>query len=108
MSARSDARAILSGNNSDTPLLAFVEDRADWRDGDAVLSSGDSGILPKGLAIGKVKRTANKIVDWVWVYPYVPVAAPDESEISESESDVSDVADAAHAQPDPQEQPGSP
>jgi len=43
MSARSDARAILSGNNSDTPLLAFVEDRADWRDGDAVLSSGDSG-----------------------------------------------------------------
>jgi len=55
-----------------------------------------------------IAGTANKIVDWVWVYPYVPVAAPDESEISESESDVSDVADAAHAQPDPQEQPGSP
>jgi len=43
-----------------------------WRNGDAVLSSGDSGILPQGLAIGKVKRqedgtfavslhTANKI-----------------------------------------------
>jgi len=29
MSARSDARAILSGNNSSTPLLAFVEDRAE-------------------------------------------------------------------------------
>ena len=121
MSARSDARAILSGNNSSTPLLAFVEDRADWRNGDTVLSSGDSGILPQGLAIGKVKRqengtfavslhTANKIVDWVWVYPYVPIAVPDESEVSEPESDVSGVESSAQAQaqPDPQDQPGAP
>ena len=125
MSSRSGARAILLGNNSATPILAFVEDRADWRDGDAVLSSGDSGILPQGLAIGKVKRqedgtfevslhTANKIVDWVWVYPYKPIVVPDESVPSEAEGDVSDVAEATQAQfqpeiqAEPQNQPGSP
>ena len=109
MSARSEARAILSGNNSTLPVLAFVEDRADWRDGDEVLSSGDSGVLPQGLAIGTIKQkedgsfavklnTAGKTVDWVWVYPYVPVVAPEETEPSETEDDASDPAKLSQAQ----------
>ena len=87
MSARSQARAILSGDNSDLPLLAFVEDRAAWREGDKVLSSGDGGILPQGLPIGDVTSngsgqlvvalyTTGKPIDWVWVYPYTPTEEP--------------------------------
>ncbi len=90
MSARSQARAILSGDNSDLPLLAFVEDRADWRVGDKVLSSGDGGILPQGLPVGEVQvneadqyvvklGTTGKPTDWVWIYPYVPTEEPQDS-----------------------------
>jgi len=97
MSARSEARAILSGNNSDTPQLAFVEDLADWREGDKVLSSGDDGVLPQGLPIGTVRRsedgvfrvnlyTAASPVDWVWVYPYAPIALPEEAELAAEET----------------------
>lgn len=89
MSARSESRAILSGDNSDLPLLAFVGDRADWREGDKVLSSGDGGVLPQGLPIGEVKSnqqgqlvvrlgTSGKPIDWVWIYPYEPTEEPKE------------------------------
>ena len=88
MSTRSEARAILSGNNSDFPILAFVGDSADWRDGDKVLSSGDGGVLPQGLPIGEVKTNergelvvalsiTGQTIDWVWVYPYVPTQEPE-------------------------------
>lgn len=84
MSMRSSARAILSGDNSDLPRLAFVDDRADWADGDKVITSGDDGVLPAGLPIGIVKEqnarqfvvelnTSKKNNDWVWVYPFEPV-----------------------------------
>ena len=89
MSARSEARAILSGDNSELPVLAFIQDRADWREGDKVLSSGDGGVLPQGLPIGEVKAnetgqfvvslaTTGQAIDWVWVYPYVPTVEPQE------------------------------
>lgn len=89
MSVRSGARAILSGDNSDFPLLAFVDGRADWSEGDAVISSGDGGVLPRGLPIGEVKSnkagqfivslgTTGKPTDWVWIYPYVPIEEPQE------------------------------
>ncbi|MDB2437115.1 rod shape-determining protein MreC [Hellea sp.] len=110
MSLRSDARAILSGDNSEQPRLDFVDDRADWKDGDTVVTSGDDGILPRGLPVGTVKETGerkfivglntrDKNVDWVWVYPYVPTQAPDETE-AENETAAEDanvVADADNA-----------
>ena len=96
MSARSEGRAILSGDNSDLPLLAFVEDRADWREGDKVLSSGDGGVLPQGLSIGEVMSneagqfvvklgTTGKPTDWVWVYPYAPTQGPQQTNGEEGE-----------------------
>jgi len=104
MSARSQARAILSGDNSDLPLLAFVEDRADWREGDKVLSSGDGGVLPQGLPIGEVKAnkagqfvvtlgTTGKPTDWVWVYPYDPAEAPEAVIDVQAESDADNVGE---------------
>lgn len=99
MSERSEARAILSGDNSDLPLLAFVEDRADWGVGDTVLSSGDGGVLPQGLPVGEVRSndsgqfvvelgTTGKPIDWVWVYPYQATQAPQESDNAENEKDI--------------------
>lgn len=96
MSARSQARAILAGDNSDLPLLAFIEDRADWREGDTVLTSGDGGVLPQGLPIGVVKThdsghlvvelaTTGKPTDWVWVYPYALTEKPDKTDEGEDE-----------------------
>lgn len=113
MSARSGARAIMSGNNSDFPLLAFVEDSADWREGDKVLSSGDGGILPQGLPIGEVKTNergelvvalgiTGQTTDWVWIYPYVPTQEPEnisegEPQEENSENDVEVSANVSQA-----------
>jgi len=96
MSARSGARAILSGDNSDFPLLAFVENRADWREGDTVLSSGDGGVLPQGLPVGEVKSNeagqfivslaiTGKPIDWVWVYPYMPAEEPKQIDVEDTQ-----------------------
>jgi len=104
MSERSGARAILSGDNSDLPVLAFVEDRADWRKGDKVVSSGDGGMLPQGLPIGEVMPdetgqfivmlgTTGKPTDWVWVYPYMPTEEPIEIVEIEEEQDAEDLSE---------------
>jgi len=63
MSAQSEARAILAGNNSDFPIISFISDESGWTVDDEVLSSGDGGVLPRGLFIGRVKRdTKNRLV----------------------------------------------
>jgi len=91
MSAQSEARAILAGNNSDFPIISFISDESGWTVDDEVLSSGDGGVLPRGLFIGRVKRdTKNRLVvelndskkpiDWIWVYPFEPIKAPELSE----------------------------
>ena len=96
MSSRSQARAILAGNNSDFPVISFMSDASAWAVGDVVITSGDDGVLPRGLPIGTVKRGAentlgvelnveNKPIDWVWVYPFDPIASP---ELEKAESDL--------------------
>lgn len=85
---RTEGKAILSGDNSDRPLLAFVQNTSDWNAGDTIITSGDDGILPMGLPVGIVIKTKsqallvklhaeNRPIDWVWVSPYEPVIAPE-------------------------------
>ena len=97
MSQRSGARAILVGKNTHQPELSYIAPDADWLDGDRVVTSGDGGILPQGLAVGEVladkkaDKTADKNkgwtvrlfsledpVDWVWVYPFSPISPPEQ------------------------------
>jgi rod shape-determining protein MreC len=56
----SGQRAILSGNNSAMPALEFVEDPSAISAGDLVVSSGDGGVFPAGLVVGKVVLSENK------------------------------------------------
>ncbi|MHA3976443.1 rod shape-determining protein MreC [Halovulum sp. GXIMD14794] len=50
----SGQRALVTGNNTNAPLLEFVEDSAAVRPGDRVVTSGDGGIFPSDLLVGTV------------------------------------------------------
>jgi len=89
MSQRSQGRAILVGNNTNSPKLAYVSQGTDWQAGDRVITSGDGGVLPRGLQIGTIVVEQDnsfrvdlfylrKPVDWVWIYPFTPIPVPDE------------------------------
>lgn len=90
-SARSGATAILAGDNTSEPKLSFINQRENWADGDRVISSGDDGALPRGLAVGEVFRgktgelrvrlsSQAASFDWVWVSPFVALSGPSEDQ----------------------------
>ena len=56
----SGQRAILSGDNGDLPTLDFLEDPAEIRPGDQVISSGDGGVFSAGLLVGSVVLGTDK------------------------------------------------
>ncbi len=96
MSQRSQSRAIMVGGNSKKPRLEYIAPESDWRAGDRVVTSGDGGVLPRGLFIGAVSKshkqrldvelsTQGKPVDWVWVLPFSPIDPPENSALIENE-----------------------
>ena len=50
----SGQRAILTGDNTKYPLLDFLENRGEVRPGDQVVTSGDGGLFPADLLVGRV------------------------------------------------------
>jgi rod shape-determining protein MreC len=66
----SGEHAILEGDNSPEPELNFLPMNPGFKVGDLVLTSGDSGLLPQGLVIGRIssnepgKVTVRPFVDW--------------------------------------------
>ncbi|MFD1883652.1 rod shape-determining protein MreC [Paracoccus pacificus] len=50
----SGQRAFLTGDNTELPLLDFLESPENVRAGDRVVSSGDGGVFPPGLLVGQV------------------------------------------------------
>lgn len=50
--------AIVSGDNTASPPIDFIETPALVRPGDRVVTSGDGGVLPAGLVIGEVAQDA--------------------------------------------------
>ena len=101
MSQRSRGRAILSGDNSAAPTLEFRRD-GDWQIGDRVVTSGDDGVMPRGLPVGEVFAMGNQLraklftdaapVDWVWVAPYTPIIEP-ENDPAPAASEASETPD---------------
>lgn len=88
MADRSNARAILVGDNSPYPRLEYLGREPDIQAGDRIVSSGDDGILPRGLPVGEAVATREggwrvrlysdqAPIDFVWVWPYRRVIPPD-------------------------------
>ena len=59
---RTDARAIMRGDGSGNPRLEFVRGEDAIEVGDRILSSGDGGLIPRGLPIGVAARG----IDGTW------------------------------------------
>lgn len=80
-------RAILSGDNSRRPRLAFLPSWAKTRAGQRVVTSGHGGILPPGLPVGRIhSRDGNDVriqpfvdlsrVEYVQVVDFQPLLPP--------------------------------
>lgn len=53
---RSNARAILTGDGGPNPKLEYLRGRDAIHQGDRVLTSGDGGVLPRGLPVGRAVK----------------------------------------------------
>jgi len=53
---RSNARAILTGDGGPNPKLEYLRGRDAVHAGDRVLTSGDGGVLPRGLPVGRAVK----------------------------------------------------
>ncbi len=51
--ARTNGRAILAGDGGANPVLTYLRSHDALRDGDRVLTSGDGGVIPRGLPVGR-------------------------------------------------------
>ncbi len=51
---RSRQRAILAGDNSEHPRLVYLDPAVAVRSGDRIVTSGEGGVFPPGLAVGIV------------------------------------------------------
>ena len=56
----SGQKAILAGDNTAAPPLEFLEKPELVRPGDSVISSGDGGVFPAGLLVGRVAEGADR------------------------------------------------
>ena len=69
---RTNGRAILSGDGGPNPKLAYLRTHDPIKAGDRVLTSGDGGVLPRGLPVG----VAIKALDGGWRVALDSDAAP--------------------------------
>ena len=64
--------AILAGDNSDNPRLAFTPVNALFEPGERLVTSGHGGMLPPGLPVGEVVSTVSGVAR---IRPYVNFSA---------------------------------
>ncbi|GBD45117.1 Cell shape-determining protein MreC [bacterium HR40] len=83
--------AILEGDNTAHPKLAFLPLDPAMAVGDRVMTSGHDGLLPPGLPVGEIEAIEEGRVtvrpyadwqrlDWVTVLQYAPVVPPEQEE----------------------------
>lgn len=102
MADRSNARAMLVGDNSEFPRLEYLGAEPDLREGDRIVTSGDDNVMPRGVPVGQAvldrdgrwrvalySRAAP--IDLIWIWPFDPVGNPEDDPV---EIGVSDVAEA--------------
>ncbi|MEE2968625.1 MAG: rod shape-determining protein MreC [Pseudomonadota bacterium] len=87
-------RAILAGDNSDTPRLVFLKHRGRITPGERILTSGHGGVFPPGIPVGVVSSAPDGVnrvlpfvradlLEYVRVVDYRPVSSePDIEAVS--------------------------
>ena len=111
MADRSNARALLVGDNSDFPRLEYLGRAPDIEDGDRIVTSGDDNVMPRGLPVGEAVRDRegrwrvalyNRAapIDLVWVWPFEAVPAPEAELAPRRTGEPEAGADAITAQPE--------
>jgi rod shape-determining protein MreC len=53
---RTNGRSILTGDGGPNPKLEYLRTHDPLREGDRILTSGDGGVLPRGLPVGVVVK----------------------------------------------------
>ncbi|MEQ8435523.1 MAG: rod shape-determining protein MreC [Oceanicaulis sp.] len=87
MADRSNARALLVGDNTDFPRLEYLGRDPDLVEGDRIVTSGDDNVMPRGLPVGEAVRdrdgrwrvalySRTAPIDLVWIWPFDAVDAP--------------------------------
>jgi len=74
MVERTRVRAIAEGNGKDGLILKYVRQLDDVKVGDTIITSGFSGLFPKGLVIGEVtavKKGRDNFFNHIEVTPSV-------------------------------------
>jgi rod shape-determining protein MreC len=56
----SGQRALLMGDNTQAPVLDFIEAPEDIKAGDRIITSGQDGLFPPGLLVGQVVETPDR------------------------------------------------
>lgn len=69
---RTNSRAILTGDGGPNPKLEYLRGKDPVHDGDRILTSGDGGLMPRGLPVG----VAVKGLDGEWRVVLASDAAP--------------------------------
>jgi rod shape-determining protein MreC len=60
MTQRSRARGVVQGDERGGCLLKYVESTADVREGDVLITSGNSKIYPEGLLVGRIETLTRR------------------------------------------------
>jgi rod shape-determining protein MreC len=68
MSESSREKTILVGNNSDLPSLSYISADSNIKVGERIITSGDGGVFPQGIAVGVVTKIEKGIIR---VQPFV-------------------------------------
>jgi rod shape-determining protein MreC len=55
-------KAILTGNNNELPSLSYVATDNDVKIGERIITSGDGGIFPRGIVVGKVSKVEKNLI----------------------------------------------
>lgn len=78
---RTNARAILTGDGGPNPKLDYLRGRDPVKQGDRILTSGDGGVIPRGIPVGRAVKgldgawrvvldSDSQAIDWVRILKF--------------------------------------
>jgi len=96
MADRSNARALLVGDNTDFPRLEYLGAEPDLREGDRIVTSGDDNVMPRGVPVGQAIRDRDgrwrvalfsraAPIDLIWIWPFDPIEDPADNPVAEGD-----------------------